>query len=117
MIRRSTMNNFIDLLTKEEKAILCGIINGQEFNRCDEKEKREKILDEKQKVINKVEDEHQQYEQNKKTELDERIKNLEADKQQEIKQLEDNHKQSLSKAKSECQQIIKSIEEEKTHLE
>lgn len=117
MIRRSTMNNFIDLLTKEEKAILCGIINGQEFNRSDEKEKREKILDEKQKVINKVEDEHQQYEQNKKTELDERLKNLEADKQQEIKQLEDNHKQSLSKAKSECQQIIKSIEEEKTHLE
>lgn len=37
------MNNFIDLLTKEEKAILCGIINGQEFNRSDEKEKREKI--------------------------------------------------------------------------
>lgn len=34
--------------------------------RSDEKEKREKLLDEKQKIINKVEDEHQQYEQNKK---------------------------------------------------
>lgn len=85
--------------------------------RSDEKEKREKLLDEKQKIINKVEDEHQQYEQNKKTELDERIKNLEADKQQEIKQLEDNHKQRLRELKSECQQIIQSIEEEKTQLE
>ena len=104
----------VDLLSEIYK---CMMSLKCERIRSDEEEKRKKLLDEKQKVLNQFDAEQQQYEQNKKTELAECIKNLEADKQQEIKQLEDNHKQIIGEVNLKYQQIIKSFEEEKAKLE
>lgn len=103
----------VDLLSEIYK---CMMSLKCERIRSDEEEKRKKLLDEKQKLLNQFDAEQQQYEQNKKTELAECIKNLEADKQQEIKQLEDNHKQIIGEVNLKYQQIIKSFEEEKAKL-
>lgn len=81
------------------------------------KEEYNKLLEEKQQIINQIKDDYQQYKQMVNAEINERIKNFEAKNQQDINKLEVAHEQNISELKSKYQQEIRDIENEKSKVE